>query len=204
MTPVTTVGIAGGTASGKTTLAAALLDACSPENATILPLDNYYIKRDHQPLEERSRANYDHPDALEFDLLVEHINALRSGHEILMPQYDFAQHTRSREVQRIEPRPVLIVEGILTLAMPKLRETFDHKVFVDSPDDLRLQRRLDRDVRERGRTAESVHAQWRETVQPMFEQYCYPSREQADLIVNGAEDFEAQIQEILERISLGA
>jgi uridine kinase len=177
--------VAGGTASGKTTLARELYRLGGDERVQVLPLDSYYRDRAHLSPEERATVNYDHPDALEIKLLRFHLDALRNGNPIEAPVYDFATHSRSKEVQKIAPAEVVIIEGILALHFSELRETYSYSVFVDTDDDLRFQRRLKRDVSERGRTEESVHEQWNATVQPMHIQYCAPSRTLASEVMAG-------------------
>lgn len=194
------VGIAGGTASGKTTLALALRDRFSSEDVALISIDNYYRKQDLLTDAQRASVNYDHPDSIEFDYLAEHIGTLCAGRSIQMPIYDFTRHNRLPSLQHVDPRRIIIVEGILCLANLDLRELFDLSLFVDAPDSLRFERRVARDTKERGRSLESVYKQWNETVQPMFEQYCKPSRAFADLLVSGADDICLHIDEILSQI----
>ena len=160
------IGIAGGTGSGKTTLMQRLVERFGAD-VTVLSHDNYYRRRDDMPFEERCKVNYDEPAALETDLMARHLNALRHGQAIDCPVYDFARHNRSDKTVRIEPRPVIIVEGILIFENRQLRDLMDIKIFVDTDADVRLCRRIRRDVRERGRTLESVIAQYQTTVKPM-------------------------------------
>lgn len=194
-------GIAGGSGSGKTTLTAALLNAL-PGQAVLLQHDWYY--RDHAgiPAAERDARNYDHPDAQETELLADHLAALRRGESIVAPQYDFATHTRKPETLSIAPRPLVVVEGINTLAAPALRAMFDVTVFVDAPADIRFIRRLQRDVVERGRTVESVIRQYLEQVRPMHERFVEPCRESADLVLSGEADPSASARQILAALGL--
>lgn len=177
------IGVAGGSGSGKTTVSHAILERVGRERIAYLQHDAYYRDRSSLPIEERARINYDHPDSLETDLLIEHLKQLRAGRAIEMPQYDFAQHIRKRETRRVEPRNVILVEGILIFADRTLREMFDIKIFVDTDPDLRFLRRLQRDITERGRTVESVIAQYLETVRPMHLEFVEPSKRYADVII---------------------
>lgn len=176
------VGIAGGTGSGKTTFAQSLQRVMSSD-AVIISQDSYYVDNHELSFSERLKINYDHPDALEDDLLVEHLERLRRGEAIAVPVYDFEAYTRSNKTICVQPQPIVIVEGILVLTNPRLREQFDLKVYVDTDPDVRILRRLVRDVRERGRSLESVHEQYLATVKPMHEAFVEPSKKYADLIV---------------------
>ena len=176
------IGIAGGTGSGKTTLMKNLIREFS-DVVTVLSHDNYYKRHDNLTYEQRCQLNYDEPAALETDLMARHLNILRQGGEIDCPVYDFTVHNRSQETIRIVPEKVIIVEGILIFENKELRDLMDIKVFVDTDADVRLCRRLLRDVRERGRTLESVVEQYQTTVKPMHEQYVEPSKRYADIIV---------------------
>ena len=176
------VGVAGGTGSGKTTFAKAL-SKLVPTQAVIITQDSYYASFSELSFEERVKINYDHPDSFEDSLLIEHLKTLRRGESIEVPVYDFAAYTRSQDVIKVEPVPIVIVEGILVLANPELRRLFDLKIFVDNDPDVRVLRRLIRDVKERGRTLDSVQTQYLKTVKPMHEAYVEPSKKYADLIV---------------------
>ena len=176
------IGLAGGSGSGKTTIAGAVLERLDGQVAHIQH-DAYYRHMPELSYEERTKVNYDHPASLETELLVEHLLALRLGQAIERPVYDFAVHLRSDETVRVEPAPVVVVEGILVLAEPELRSELDLKIFVDTDSDVRLARRLQRDIEERGRTVESVVKQYFETVRPMHVQYVEPSKAYADLII---------------------
>jgi uridine kinase len=176
------LGIAGGTGSGKTTIARALQEALAP-SAVLIDHDAYYRDNAELSFEQRTQINYDHPDALETDLLIRHLRALRSGEAIDKPIYDYAAHARAAETNRVEPAPVVIVEGILTLAIPDLRRELDVKVFVDTDADIRLMRRIRRDLEQRGRSFASIRAQYYETVRPMHLAFVEPSKRFADLIV---------------------
>jgi uridine kinase len=176
------IGLAGGTGSGKTTVAEAIVRAASGR-AAILPQDAYYRAQPDLPFEARALTNYDEPGAFDTDLLVRQIDELLAGRAIERPVYDFSAHDRSHRSVRVEPRALLVVEGILVLHEPLLRERMTLKVFVDAPPDERFIRRLERDVSERGRTAESVIAQYRRTVKPMHDLFVEPTKQHADLIV---------------------
>ncbi len=176
------IGIAGGTGSGKTTLMKNLVERFGPV-VTVLSHDNYYKCRDHLPFEERCRLNYDEPDAMDTSLMVYHLEQLRRGEAIDCPVYDFAIHNRSKETLRVEPRQVIIVEGILIFENESLRNLMDIKIFVDTDADVRLCRRIKRDVNKRGRTLESVLEQYQTTVKPMHEKYVEPSKRFADIVV---------------------
>lgn len=177
------IGVAGGSGSGKTTIAEALVETI--EGVAYLKHDAYYRHRPDLTFAERARVNYDHPDSLETDLLVEHLAKLRAGLPFRQPVYDFAEHLRSEVAVVVAPAPVVVVEGILVLAEPHLRSFMDLKVFVDTDPDLRLARRLERDIRDRGRTAESVISQYLSTVRPMHLEFVEPSKRHADIIIPG-------------------
>ena len=176
------IGIAGGTGSGKTTLMNNLIKTFQ-EDVTILSHDNYYKRHDDLTYEERCLLNYDEPAALETDLMAQHLELLRQGQAIDCPVYDFTQHNRSDETIRIEPRKVIIVEGILIFENQPLRDLMDIRIFVDTDSDVRLCRRIKRDVNKRGRSLESVLQQYQETVKPMHEMYVEPSKKYANIIV---------------------
>ena len=182
MENILVIGIAGGTGSGKTTLMKNLIEEFK-DDVTILSHDNYYKRHDDLTYEERCKLNYDEPAALETDLMAVHLDQLRHGQAIDCPVYDFTQHNRSGETIRIEPRKVIIVEGILIFENQPLRELMDIRVFVDTDADVRLCRRIKRDVNKRGRSLESVLTQYQETVKPMHEMYVEPSKKYANIIV---------------------
>ena len=176
------IGIAGGTGSGKTTLMKNLI-ARFAGDVTVLSHDNYYKRHDELPYEERCKLNYDEPAALETDLMARHLEALRRGESIRCPVYDFSVHNRSEETTLIVPRRVIIVEGILIFENKELRDLMDIRIFVDTDADVRLCRRIKRDVNKRGRTLESVLLQYQQTVKPMHEKYVEPSKRFADIVV---------------------
>ena len=177
------IGISGGTGSGKTTVANRILESVKASEVVFIQQDSYYRNLKDLPLDYRHVANFDHPDALDNDLLVNHIRKLRAGESVELPIYDFRTHTRANETRSVEPRPIVIVEGILIFADPRLLEQMDIKVFVDTPDDIRFIRRLRRDIDERGRTVESVIEQYVGTVRPMHMQFVEPSKRYADVII---------------------
>lgn len=177
------IGISGGTGSGKTTVANRILESVKASEVVFIQQDSYYRNLKDLPLDYRHVANFDHPDALDNDLLVNHIRKLRAGEPVELPIYDFRTHTRANETRPVEPRPIVIVEGILIFADPRLLEQMDIKVFVDTPDDIRFIRRLRRDIDERGRTVESVIEQYVGTVRPMHMQFVEPSKRYADVII---------------------
>jgi uridine kinase len=199
MSPVL-IGIAGGSASGKTTVVRRLLDELGPDRAAAIAHDRYYRDRASLTPDARTVINYDHPDALDTDLFVQHLEVLRTGRPIDAPVYDFSRHARRPERERIHPRPAIIVEGILVLAEPRLRALMDLSVYVDAGDDARLARRLARDVADRGRTPESVLAQYASTVRPMHEVLVAPSRRYADMILAEGGFNETGVQELFRRV----
>ena len=186
---VTIIGVAGGTGSGKSTLVKRLQEAFKDDDVATLCHDYYYKAHPELTYEERTKLNYDHPDAFDNALLIYHLQELKAGRAIDCPVYDYSNHNRSNEVQHIEPAPVLIVEGILPLAEPELCSLFDYKIYVDTDADERILRRILRDVKERGRSLDSVIAQYRATVKPMHEAFVEPSKRNADIIIpNGGEN----------------
>ena len=184
------IGIAGGTGSGKSTFTARLQEAFGDDIAVIYH-DNYYRRNDGISMVDRESINYDHPDSLETELLVEHLIKLRSGVAIQMPVYDFTVHNRSDKTQRVEPRRIIIVEGILVLADKRLRDLFDIKIYVETDADERILRRVVRDMKERGRDIEGLVRQYLSTVKPMHNMFVEPSRAKADFVINGGKNLVA-------------
>ncbi len=182
MDNILVIGIAGGTASGKTTLMKRLIEKFE-DQVTVLSHDNYYSRHDDLSYEQRCLLNYDEPAALETELMAEHLRQLRQGQAIECPVYDFTIHNRSEETVRIVPKKVIIVEGILIFENKELRDLMDIRIFVDTDADIRLCRRIKRDVNKRGRTLESVLTQYQQTVKPMHERYVEPSKKYANLVV---------------------
>ena len=177
------IGIAGGSGSGKTTLARLILDRVGEHRIAFLPHDAYYKDLSSLPLNQRATINFDHPDSLDTDLLIEHINSLKEFHPVDLPIYDFKTHSRTGETYRVDPKPVIMVEGILIFAEPVLREQLEVKIFVDTDSDLRFIRRLERDINERGRTTDSVVHQYLSTVRPMHLEFVETSKRYADVII---------------------
>jgi uridine kinase len=194
------IGLAGGSGSGKTTVQRRILERYGPGRIALLDHDAYYRDLADRSLEERARFNFDHPDALETGLMVEHLDALLARQPVEKPTYDFATHRRREETVRVEPRPVIVVEGILVLAEPALRERMDIKLFVDAADDLRLMRRIERDLHERGRTLDAVLEQYRRTVRPMHQEFVEPSKRHADVIIPRGGRNEVAIAMVLARV----
>jgi len=176
------IGVAGGTGSGKTTLTQHLKDSFGPD-VTVISHDSYYKRQEGRTYEERAAQNYDHPSAFDTELLISHLHDLKEGRSIQCPVYSFADHNRTGETVTVDPARVIIVEGILIFQNPTLRELFDIKIFVEADADVRILRRILRDVEERGRTLQSVVNQYLNTVKPMHEQFVEPSRKYADIIV---------------------
>jgi uridine kinase len=199
MSPVV-IGLAGGSGSGKSTVLARIVEACGPSQIAVLDHDAYY--RDHSDLtpEARAEVNYDHPDALETELLIRHLDRLQSDEPVQKPIYDFTAHRRLEETKRVVPRPIILVEGILVLAEGELAERMDIKIYVDTADDVRLMRRLRRDITERGRDVEAVLRQYERTVRPMHLEFVEPSKRKADVIIPRGGHNEVAIEMVLARI----
>lgn len=177
------IGICGGTGSGKTTIARAIVDAVGRDNVVLVEQDSYYRNLADMPLDERHQANFDHPDSIDSDMLVGHLMRLNQGLVVEMPLYDFKTHTRSDRIEIIKPKPVIIVEGILIFAESRVLDLLNVRVFVDTPNDIRFIRRLKRDISERGRTVDSVIEQYYRTVRPMHFEFVEPSKRYADIII---------------------
>ena len=198
------IGIAGGSGSGKSTFAGRLKEAF-PEQISLISCDNYYLPHDELPLGERAHLNYDAPEALEFDLMVRHLEELKNGKSALCPVYDFTKHTRSDKVTRIEPRPIILIDGILIFHDQNLRDCMDLKIYVETDADERILRRAKRDMQERGRDLDSVIDQYLTTVKPMHNTYVNPTKVFADVILNGGKNEQAftlvktQIEKILKK-----
>jgi len=194
------IGVAGGTGSGKTTVAREILRRAGTEQISLIQHDAYYKDLGDLPPAQRAMQNFDHPDALDNRLLIAHLKELKAGRPIEMPVYDFTTHTRTAEVQRVEPRRVILVEGILIFADAALRRTMDVKIYVDTDSDIRFIRRLERDLAERGRTMESVIRQYLATVRPMHQEFVDPSKRYADVIIPEGGFNEVAIDMIASRI----
>ncbi len=181
--PMTIIGIAGGTGSGKTTVTRKIVQALPPCHVAVVPLDSYYNDTSHMTDEERHAINFDHPDAFDWKLLTRHINDLREGRAVRQPTYSYIECNRQEETILVEPRPVIIIEGIMALLNKRLRDMMDLKIYVDADPDLRLIRNIRRDVRERGRTVDMVIDRYLEVLKPMHEQFIEPTKKYADLII---------------------
>jgi len=181
--PPVVIGIAGGTGSGKTTVANVILERVGADKIALVPHDAYYKDLQDLPRAQRDLVNFDHPDSLETELLVAHLRSLHEWKTVEIPIYDFTNHSRTARTQRVDPQPVILVEGILIFHEPALRDLFDVKIFVDTDADIRFIRRLQRDILERGRTVESVIHQYQTTVRPMHLEFVEPSKRHADVII---------------------
>jgi len=190
------IGIAGGTGSGKTTIAKNITRELPATSIALIDHDSYYDNRPDLTFEERCLLNFDHPDSLETTLLIEHVRTLRAGLPVHVPVYDFKTYSRKTETVLVESRPIVVVEGILVFADPELRSLFDMKIFVDTDSDIRVFRRIRRDMQERGRTFESVREQYYKTVRPMHLQFVEPSKRWADIIIPEGGDNEAALDMI--------
>ena len=182
------IGIAGGSGSGKTTLTSELLNEYGKDKIAVIEQDSYYKDLSHLSLEERRTYNYDHPKAIDISLFQFHLSTLLKGRNINIPIYDFSNHVRLKNTKVIVPLPVIIVEGILVLYFQELRQLMVIKIYIETPEDIRFKRRFDRDIKERGRTAESIRKQYISTVRPMHEEFVEPSKNSADIILLGHKD----------------
>lgn len=195
------IGIARGTGSGKTTLADKLVDSFGSQEVTVIRQDNYYKRHDDMDYEQRAKLNYDHPNAFDSDLFYEHIVALKQGKSVEIPVYDYTIHNRSEETILINPTPVIVLEGIMLFVEKVLCDLMDIKVFVDTDADVRILRRIVRDVKERGRSLESVIGQYLTTVKPMHEQFVEPSKRRADIIVPEGGENQVALEMLIERVN---
>lgn len=195
------IGIAGGTGSGKTTLADKLVDSFGSQEVTVIRQDNYYKRHDDMDFEQRTRLNYDHPDAFDMDLFYEHIVLLKQGKPVEIPVYDYTIHNRSEETILVNPTPVIVLEGFMLFVEKRLCDLMDIKVFVDTDADVRILRRIVRDVKERGRSLESVISQYLTTVKPMHEQFVEPSKRRADIIVPEGGENQVALEMLIERVN---
>ncbi len=201
MKPVV-VGVAGGTGSGKTTVAHEILRRAGTSQISLIQHDAYYKDLGDLPFAQRTMQNFDHPDALDNDLLIAHLHELKAGRPVEMPVYDFTTHTRTTDTQRVEPRRVILVEGILLFADESLRQLMDVKIYVDTDADIRFIRRLQRDIAERGRTMESVVRQYLATVRPMHQEFVEPSKRYADVIIPEGGFNEVALEMVAARIKV--
>ena len=200
MNDIMIIGIAGGTGSGKTTLTKKLVQRFG-ENVSVIHHDSYYRARHETPFEERCKVNYDHPDAFETDLLIEHIRQLREGKSIKCPVYDYSIHDRLIETMTVKPTKVIIIEGILVFENKELCSLMDIKIFVDTDADVRILRRITRDMRDRGRSLESVISQYLTTVKPMHEQFVEPSKKNADVIIPEGGHNRVALEMVIQRVN---
>lgn len=196
------IGLAGGTGSGKTTVARNILGRLELDSITVFQQDAYYRDLAELSPAQRTTQNFDHPDSIEIDLFVSHLRELKAGRPVEQPVYDFTRHARTSRTVRVEPRDVILVEGILLFHFPEVRELLDVKIYVDTPPDIRLLRRFRRDIRERGRTFESVGEQYVSTVRPMHEEFVEPSKRFADVIIPEGGENEIAIDMIASRVRL--
>ena len=194
------IGVAGGTGSGKTTVANEILRRVGAEHIAFIPHDAYYRDLTHLPPTLRAQVNFDHPDSLETDLLIEHLKALKAGHGVNIPIYDFTTHTRTERTRRVAPAQVILVEGILVFVEPRLRDLFDARLYVDTDADVRFIRRLRRDIEERGRSVASVCEQYLSTVRPMHMEFVEPSKRHADVIIPEGGFNEVAIEMVAARV----
>ncbi len=201
------IGVGGGTGSGKTTVAKRIAQMVGESKCSILPLDNYYRDMSHLPLDERKNQNYDHPDMIEYELLEKHLKELLDGKTVEVPTYDFTTYTRKEETITLSPKPFVIVEGIFALYYDNLVDLYDLAIYIDTEDDIRFIRRLKRDIKERGRSVDSVIEQYLSTVKPMHDAYVEPTKKRADIIVprGGFNDKAIQVivRYMLDRINDG-
>lgn len=199
------IGICGGTGSGKTTISRNIVENIGNEKVVLVEQDSYYVDLAQMPLEERRKVNFDHPSSIDIDLIVEHLKDLKNGFSIDMPIYDFATHTRGNKSKTIKPSPIIIVEGILIFSQQKILDLLDLKVFVDTPADIRLLRRIRRDIKERGRTLDQTLNQYEKTIRPMHLEFVEPFRHHADVIIPEGKSRQFMMQELcklmLERVA---
>ncbi len=195
-----TIGIAGGSGAGKSTVARVILERIGAQNIAYIPHDSYYRDLKDLPREQRALINFDHPDSLDSDLFIEHIRALQACQPIQMPVYDFSTHSRTSDVRIVQPQRIILVEGILIFVEARLRDLFDVRIFVETDDDVRFIRRLQRDITERGRTIDSVINQWLQTVRPMHLEFVEPSKRYAHVIIPEGGLNEVAMEMIIARI----
>jgi uridine kinase len=197
------MGICGGSGAGKTTLANALLRRLDAGRVSSLAFDAYYRDLSHLTMAERREVNYDHPDSLDHELFVAHLRELRAGRSIEVPEYDFATHTRTGRTNNVTPREIVIVDGILLFCFPEIRDVLDHAVFIDVPEDVRLERRIRRDIAERGRDADDVRRQFAQFVAPMHNEFVQPYQGHGDRLVGASEALPEVADELIGRLGVG-
>jgi uridine kinase len=195
------LGVAGGSGSGKTTVVSKIIKGIGSENILLIQHDSYYRDLSHLNLEERKKQNFDHPSSLETELMIRHLEALREGYQVKIPVYDFVAHTRSDETQPVTPKEIILVDGILIFSEPNLRELMDIKIFVDTDDDVRLLRRLKRDISERGRELEGVLNQYEKFVRPMHLEFVEPSKRYSDIIIPRGGENEVALEMVIALIN---
>lgn len=196
------IGIAGGTASGKTTFSSILVEQLAEHSPLLITLDSYYSSQDHIAVTQRANVNYDHPSSFEISLLTKHLETLLAGQSVEIPCYDYSRHTRSAETIKATPSKLIILEGILTLHYQEILPLLNFKIFMDTPTDLRYQWRLARDIKERGRTPLEVKKQWEESVNLMHNQFCEPTKKLADLIIAGDSNYQEEALNVINLLNL--
>lgn len=195
-----TIGVYGGTGSGKTTIVSKIVSEFPTNEIQVISQDSYYKDTSHLTFEERCALNFDHPDAIDFPLLYQHVNSLKNGENIEQPVYSFETHNRTKETVTVVPKKILIIEGILILNYPKLRSLFDLKIFIDADSDMRMERRVSRDISERGRTPEEVLNRYLNTLKPMHKQFIEPMKVHADITLENHQNTPLNLSELIDKI----
>lgn len=195
-----TIGVYGGTGSGKTTIVSKIISEFPTNEIQVISQDSYYKDTSHLTFEERCALNFDHPDAIDFPLLYQHVNSLKNGDNIEQPVYSFETHNRTKETVTVVPKKILIIEGILILNYPKLRSLFDLKIFIDADSDMRMERRVSRDISERGRTPEEVLNRYLNTLKPMHKQFIEPMKVHADITLENHQNTPLNLSELIDKI----
>ena len=195
-----TIGVYGGTGSGKTTIVSQIVSEFPTSEIQVISQDSYYKDTSHLTFDERCALNFDHPDAIDFPLLYQHVNSLKNGENIEQPVYSFETHNRTKETVTVAPKKILIIEGILILNYPKLRSLFDLKIFIDADSDMRMERRVSRDISERGRTPEEVLNRYLNTLKPMHKQFIEPMKVHADITLENHQNTPLNLSELIDKI----
>ena len=195
-----TIGVYGGTGSGKTTIVSQIVSEFPTSEIQVISQDSYYKDTSHLTFEERCALNFDHPDAIDFPLLYQHVNSLKNGENIEQPVYSFETHNRTKETVTVVPKKILIIEGILILNYPKLRSLFDLKIYIDADSDMRMERRVSRDISERGRTPEEVLNRYLNTLKPMHKQFIEPMKVHADITLENHQNTPLNLSELIDKI----
>ncbi|CAI8154020.1 MAG: Uridine kinase [Formosa sp. Hel3_A1_48] len=195
-----TIGVYGGTGSGKTTIVSQIVSEFPTSEIQVISQDSYYKDTSHLNFDERCALNFDHPDAIDFPLLYQHVNSLKNGENIEQPVYSFETHNRTKETVTVVPKKILIIEGILILNYPKLRSLFDLKIFIDADSDMRMERRVSRDISERGRTPEEVLNRYLNTLKPMHKQFIEPMKVHADITIENHQNTPLNLSELIDKI----